>query len=77
MSWPTSRIGFSKQQPARLVVRRLDDATRDENGTAKERFDLSWFDAVLSVLGAVAGIPVEMVRFAGDANEPLVKAAVC
>jgi len=42
----------------------------------KERLDLGWFDSVLPVLGAVAGIPVELALRSGDAGEPLVKATV-
>jgi len=73
---PASRIGLSKQQPARLLVRRLDDTPCEENSTVKERLDLGWLDAVLPILGAVAGIPVELACHSGDAGEPLVKAAV-
>jgi len=71
-----SRNGLSKQQPARFVVRRVDDTAREESGTVKERLDLGWFDSVLPVLGAVAGIPVELALRSGDAGEPLVKATV-
>jgi len=54
----------------------LDDTPCEENSTVKERLDLGWLDAVLPILGAVAGIPVELACHSGDAGEPLVKAAV-
>ncbi len=66
----------AKEQPARLVVRRLYDAPCEENSTVKERLDLGRLDAVLPVLGAVAGIPVELACRSGDAGEPLVEATV-
>jgi hypothetical protein len=42
----------------------------------KERLDLGRLDAVLPVLGAVTGIPVELACRSGDASEPLIKATV-
>lgn len=71
-----SRIGFSQQQPARFVVRRLDDPACEEDGALEERLDLRWLDPVLPVLAEVASIPIELLCSTSDPAQPLVKAAV-
>src|SRR5712691_6049364 len=55
-----ARVAFSEQQPARLVVRGLDDATREEDGAVEERLDPRWLDSVLLALAPVPGVPVEL-----------------
>ena len=58
----------SEQEPSRLIVFGLDDASGQQHGLAQQRLDVLSLDAVLPALDPVAGIPIEILRMPSKAS---------
>ena len=60
----------SEQEPSRLIVPGFYNPPGQHDGLAEQRLDILGLDPVLSALGPVAGVPVEILGDALQRVEP-------
>jgi hypothetical protein len=64
------REHLTEGQPSGLVVRRLDDPSREHERRSQHRFHVDGLHIVLAILGPVALIPIEVIGGSAEAIQP-------